>query len=269
MTEAVSTDGDLRRLAMACNEDPVKRARVIVNEGTLLAGFQWEIGRIVREVDLRQLASPALLPARSFWGCQELQKVHWPHHLIAIGDKCFANCGLRAIDLTESRMESVGNGAFTGCRALITATLPPSLRNLGDFCFSATGVARVALKGCARLETVGVGAFRDCLEMEELAIGAGVRDMGEEAFAGCAKLSILECGSPRRCRSYSWPRRKAGGTSEDSGLLSCVVIRAAENRGLARQLLSAAIRTSVVHGGGASHALLATRPLLLESRFAA
>jgi hypothetical protein len=110
-----------------------------------------------------------------------------------------------------------------------------------------------------------VGAVRDCLELEELAFAARVRDLGEEAFVGCPKLSILESGSPRRSRSYSWPRRMAGGTSQDSGGLSCVVIRAAENRGLTGQLLFAVIRTSVVHCGGASLALYAVRPLLPES----
>lgn len=74
-------------------------------------------------------ASVARIGAEAFADCKELKEVYLPISLETIGERAFANSGLRRLVIPES-VKEVHQTAFAGCTDLESVTLPKGLEKL-------------------------------------------------------------------------------------------------------------------------------------------
>jgi hypothetical protein len=78
MTKITSLDGDLEALNYSIIGNWPESIHLIILANEVRSKVQWEIGRIIREVDLELLDPRASLPASTFWGCRNLSRLLWP-----------------------------------------------------------------------------------------------------------------------------------------------------------------------------------------------
>ncbi len=74
-------------------------------------------------------ASISRIGAEAFADCKELKEVFLPISLEVIGERAFANSGIRKLVIPESVTE-IAKTAFAGCTDLETVSLPANLENL-------------------------------------------------------------------------------------------------------------------------------------------
>lgn len=112
-----------------------------------------------------------------FSDCRALKGIRLPDSLRTIGSTAagtllergvFAGSGLRELTV-PSRVELIGNGAFSGCRELRTAALPEGLRQIGSQAFSdCRNLMRLRIP--ASVTAIGPAAFRGCCHPEQIAL---------------------------------------------------------------------------------------------------
>ena len=116
-----------------------------------------------------------------FLGCHYLSSIDFSAAtgLTGIGDYAFYNCGnydptepgeapvpnLTTIDLSNTKVESIGEGAFYSCSKLTTITLPSTLT------------------------TIGNSAFRNCSSLTSFSVPGSVTTIGAQAFDYCDNLA--------------------------------------------------------------------------------
>lgn len=101
----------------------------------------------------------------AFYGCYQLEDVHYSNSLTSVPIDCFRyNIFLANINIPEG-VTIIKNNAFSGCK-------------YGDF--------QPVLP--ASLQTIEDGAFYDCQQMKEIVIGDNVSVVGSYAFGGCTSL---------------------------------------------------------------------------------
>ncbi len=134
------------------------------------------------------------IPAGMFRGCNKLVSVQIPDSVTSIGDYAFYGAALKTLEIgrnvtsvgnysfadndylttltfaANSRLESIGDNAFSGCVSLGSVELPDSVTAIGDRAFFGDEALRSAY------------------------ISASLREMGDYAFAGCNLLSSAEFG---------------------------------------------------------------------------
>lgn len=82
--------------------------------------------------------------------------------------RAFANCSaLKAIDLSQTKLTSIGDQAFALCDALTSIQLPQSLTKIGQW------------------------AFQHCFAVTSIEIPQGVTSIGEYAFYQCYNLASV------------------------------------------------------------------------------
>ena len=149
----------------------------------------------------------AVICEDAFFGCKSLEEVTLPDGCITLGERAFAQSGLRHIDLPETlqiignscfedcenlteihlgqSLHTLGASAFSGCRKLHTVTLPdlPSVR---DGCFAQTAVEEVCFPD--RTQYIGRDAFSECKDLRLISLPSGDIRLRGSAFAGCDQL---------------------------------------------------------------------------------
>ena len=98
-----------------------------------------------------------------------LKSLKIPASLKTIGKEAFiANDGLTSVSFAKgSRLEEIGENAFSYCFRLKNLTLPDSLLKVGS------------------------EAFLRCVEMSRVNLGNGITELGDKAFEYCLKLRSL------------------------------------------------------------------------------
>ncbi len=135
----------------------------------------------------------------AFRDCTRLGSVYFPDSLVEIGDSAFEECGLTFVDFENTKsLERIGDRAFFHCSGIEEIRFPDSLTQIGESAFSdcddlkwvelpdtLSQIDRFAFLSCDSLRRVVCRSVSDRSPTMQ-----GV--VGEEAFAGCASLSLLE-----------------------------------------------------------------------------
>lgn len=104
---------------------------------------------------------------------------------LAILPYAFYGCSsVTSIDLTDSKIECVSEGAFGHCENLTSVTLGDNLFEIGDSAFSSTAIAEISIPDS--VTHVKNSAFSGCSSLKTVTFGLGVVEIGKSAFRGCA-----------------------------------------------------------------------------------
>jgi hypothetical protein len=125
----------------------------------------------------------------AFYGCRWMLSPHFSANLESIGAEAFAFCeSITSVTLAqESRLKSIGNGAFKECDILRTFEMPSGVESIGnDAFFRCERLSSIEIPG--GVKTVGDRAFRRCYALEEVSFSEGLTHVGVEAFDLCTSL---------------------------------------------------------------------------------
>ena len=175
----------------------------------------------------------------TFNSCSSLTEITLPATLTSIGISAFAECSslARVLNLENTKVTGIGNGAFRHCSSLAEITFPASLKNIGTYAFqdasfeeitlpaSLTSIEGGAFYGCSSLARVlnlentqlaGIGnnAFYGCTSLTKITLPASLTSIGNYAFRNCSslarvlnlentKVTIIRAESFRYCASLA------------------------------------------------------------------
>jgi len=90
-----------------------------------------------------------------FNGCSSLSSIDISPciNIETIGPNAFANSGIKNLDLSLTKIKTIGEYAFTGCQSLDTIILPASLISLGET-FRSSSLQYIDFSRCVSLETI-------------------------------------------------------------------------------------------------------------------
>ena len=161
-----------------------------------------------------------------FQGCNYLNSIDFSEAtgLTSIGDYAFYNCGnyvptepapvlnLTTIDLSNTKVTSIDEGAFYGCSKLTTITLPSTLT------------------------TIGNSAFWNCSSLASFSVPASVTTIGAQVFNFCsiptftfeASNTAITCNSGIPCTDHLYLNRDVdrGGYELTTGAIKALTIGA-------------------------------------------
>lgn len=105
-----------------------------------------------------------------FNGCTELSFVSLGTDVQTIGNEAFYNCD-DLIEISITKVTSIGNMAFSGCSRLGRVAFGSSLNSIGNHAFeSCYNLTSITIPTSVR--TIGVGAFHNCHKLVEVYIPA-------------------------------------------------------------------------------------------------
>ena len=156
---------------------------------------------------------------RAFYFCQRLETIDIPLSVTSIGEEAFYACdliesivipasvtsiGKYAFGSTygsekalcsvtfgeNSKLESIGEGAFFMCQRIKNITIPESVEVIGETAFNAcTSLESVVIPG--GVSTIGRGVFWYCTALKNVTILDGVTVIGESSFYDCPELESV------------------------------------------------------------------------------
>ena len=139
--------------------------------------------------------SVQILDSYCFSGCENLAIINMPNSIKEIGDGAFGGCrSLQTIDLSKTKISSIGKSMFAGCKTLTEVKLPDSIK------------------------VIAGGAFSGCAKLGKINLPEGLCYIGNDAFYGTSALNTIEF--PESLRYIG------GGAFVGSGLKGTVVIPA-------------------------------------------
>lgn len=148
---------------------------------------------------------------RAFLHCAVLESINIPSQVEVIPESCFWGCSsLTTVKFEEfdgfewadnsinSRLITIGEGAFNCCSRLKEFEMPKTVRTLGEGAFQSCYNLRkmVIPEG---LKEIPRSAFLECLGLRELILPEGLEAIGEYAFASCT--SLKEVAIPKSVRT--------------------------------------------------------------------
>jgi hypothetical protein len=168
--------------------------------------------RKLRSVDMTEFALPSL-PECFFQGCVFLSHITFPHISVDFQGRTLYGCGFRTItfprcikligaesmaccaaltevNMSQTTITQLPNGAFGSCGSLRTIVLPPAVAAIGSFAFSGTDLREFV--GPASLRAIGSSCFWACPNLTMVSFAATkIKDLPSFALAGCSALSAL------------------------------------------------------------------------------
>ena len=154
--------------------------------------------------------SVQILDSYCFNGCENLAIINMPNSIKEIGDGAFGGCrSLQTIDLSKTKISSIGKSMFAGCKTLTEVKLPDSIKVITKGAFS----------GCAKLGKInlpeglcyiGDGAFDGTSALNTIEFPESLRYIGSSAFNSSglkgtvaipAKVTVLNDWTFRHCGS--------------------------------------------------------------------
>lgn len=113
--------------------------------------------------------SVQILDSYCFNGCENLAIINMPNSIKEIGDGAFGGCrSLQMIDLSKTKISSIGKSMFAGCKTLTEVKLPDSIK------------------------VIARGAFSDCAKLGKINLPEGLCYIGNGAFSGTSALNTIE-----------------------------------------------------------------------------
>ena len=107
------------------------------------------------------------LPPTFAHNCPALSTVNWSKALKVIDEKAFENDPvLNSPDMSNTALETIGDGAFSSCKALQCVKLPESLKTIGNSAFQGTSMGTASAHGDLVIPSavtyIGHYAFEKC-----------------------------------------------------------------------------------------------------------
>ena len=125
----------------------------------------------------------------------DLEKIVLPASLEEIGERAFDSYeNLRVADMSKcTKVETIGESAFTNLEKLETIILPPNLKTIGDYAFNGCiNLKSIDFSHCPKLEYIGEQAFFYLpLTLVDLS-ATSLKFIGENAFASNEQLSSVK-----------------------------------------------------------------------------
>lgn len=153
-----------------------------------------------------------IIPDKEFEGVGRLTDLLGGEGLHEIGIGCFNSCNsLARVDLSKTRLESIGHRVFHNCRSLEQLNLPDSIKTIGMGAFCNCKITELKLPVSTKqildrafyrnkeleyiewndeIRTIGEEAFT-MAGIKEVILPVGVTMIGAKAFSNCTKLSYL------------------------------------------------------------------------------
>lgn len=178
------------------------------------------------------------LPHSCFAECSNLAVINMPNSIKEIGDWAFHGCSsLQMIDLSKTKISSIGDSMFWSCANLTEVKLPDSIKVIAKSSFAYCGklgkinfpeglryIGNGAFDHTAALNTVelpeslryiGSGAFDFSGLKGTLIIPAGIENLQSYTFAFCPGLSVVKItDGTKYINSYALDLRdRLGGAS--------------------------------------------------------
>ena len=118
---------------------------------------------------------------------EKIQKVVIGEGVTSIGEFAFYQCtALTEVEFAEnSKLETIGAGAFGYDSALKTVTLPASLKVIEKNAFYYSALETVAFEDGAKLTTIGNYAFRNCTALKNVFIPDSTTSLGGSIYYAC------------------------------------------------------------------------------------
>lgn len=157
-----------------------------------IGAFSW--CEDLASVDLSQYEGTSL-SAEAF-NYSQVTSVKWGANLTSLSKAAFANTAISTLDLTGTKVTSLGDGAFEGCINLSNVVLG-AITEMGDRVFAADLQYRAPLKSVtfgSGSTVLGTNTFFGQTALEELSLSAeqeALSEVGDGVFYGCASLESL------------------------------------------------------------------------------
>jgi hypothetical protein len=109
--------------------------------------------------------------------------------ITSIEEGAFSDCSsLTGITLPDG-VASIGNGAFKGC-SLTSVSIPDSVTSIGEGAFvNCIGLTSITIP--AGITSIALNTFSYCTSLTSITIPAGVTIIGQNAFLGCSSLTSI------------------------------------------------------------------------------
>lgn len=126
-----------------------------------------------------------------FRDLNNINSVTLPDNVKEIKPDCFAHSSIKSINLEESKVTSIGNGAFAYCDNLTTIKLNPECLSLGRFPFaSSKNLVKVDLS-LSKIESLQRQCFDECSNLETVLLPNTLKYIEDYAFENCTKLNKI------------------------------------------------------------------------------
>ena len=115
-------------------------------------------------------------------------------NLTEIGERSFSGCSsIEELDLSNSKLTSIPDGAFAYCRNLKTIKLPSTITSIGDEAFyNCQSLTNIEGLDKCKLKSIGSAAFSNCKALENLDFSQSTfTNVSSKAFYGCSTLAKI------------------------------------------------------------------------------
>ena len=115
-------------------------------------------------------------------------------NLNELGERSFSGCSnIEELDLSNSKLTSIPEGAFAYCKNLKTIKLPSTITSIGDEAFyNCQSLTNIEGLDKCNLKSIGSAAFSNCKELENLDFSQSTfTNVPSKAFNGCSALAKI------------------------------------------------------------------------------
>ena len=115
-------------------------------------------------------------------------------NLNELGERSFSGCSsIEELDLSNSKLTSIPEGAFAYCKNLKTIKLPSTITSIGDEAFyNCQSLTNIEGLDKCNLKSIGSAAFSNCKELENLDFSQSTfTNVPSKAFHGCSALAKI------------------------------------------------------------------------------
>ena len=115
-------------------------------------------------------------------------------NLNELGERSFSGCSnIEELDLSNSKLTSIPEGAFAYCKNLKTIKLPSTITSIGDEAFyNCQSLTNIEGLDKCNLKSVGSAAFSNCKALENLDFSKSTfTNVPSKAFNGCSALAKI------------------------------------------------------------------------------
>lgn len=116
------------------------------------------------------------------------------HNLNELGERSFSGCSnIEELDLSNSKLTSIPEGAFAYCKNLKTIKLPSTITSIGDEAFyNCQSLTNIEGLDKCNLKSIGSAAFSNCKALENLDFSKSTfTNVPSKAFNGCSALAKI------------------------------------------------------------------------------
>lgn len=115
-------------------------------------------------------------------------------NLNELGERSFSGCSnIEELDLSNSKLTSIPEGAFAYCKNLKTIKLPSTITSIGDEAFyNCQSLTNIEGLDKCNLKSIGSAAFSNCKALENLDFSQSTfTNVPSKAFYGCSALTKI------------------------------------------------------------------------------